>query len=188
MAIRPITRTLVPKLSFVSLIVSLLLVSGCSSEYERSKKPAGDWSRGLLLGESNIKQSVALEVDPRGQVHLTWIERSSGEDQEERLHYVRLNERGQVEVDRPLALDLPRPRSPHLLVDQSNQLHLVLLSRTDGLQALYQVRIDADAQPAEPVRLSREGENVNSFQVYLTANGETALLWDSEPADGEAGI
>ena len=188
MAIRPTIHSFGPKLLFVFLIVSLLLVSGCSSAYERSKKPAGDWSRGLLLGESNIKQGVALEVEPRGQVHLVWIERSSGQDQEERLHYVQLSAQGQVEVDRPLALDLPRPRSPHLLVDRSNQLHLVLLSRTDGLQALYQVRIDAEAQPTEPVRLSREGENVNSFQVYLTADGETALLWDSEPADGQAGI
>ena len=58
MAIRPTIHSFGPKLLFVSLIVSLLLVSGCSSAYERSKKPAGDWSRGLLLGESNIKQEI----------------------------------------------------------------------------------------------------------------------------------
>jgi hypothetical protein len=165
-----------------------LLVSGCGSAYERSEKPAGDWSRGLLLGESNIKQDVALEIDAQRQVHLAWVERPSDRSQEERIHYVRLNQQGQVEVDRPLALGLPRPRSPQFLLDEGNRLHLALLFRTDNRQELYHVRIDAQGEPSDPVRVSREDENVNSFQVYLSADGEQTFIWDSEPADGQAGI
>lgn len=188
MPIRFTIRSLAPKLLIAGLVVSLLLVSGCGSAYERSEKPAGDWSRGLLLGESNIKQDVALEVDAQRRVHLAWVERPSDRSEEERLHYARLNEQGQVQVDETLAIDLPRPRSPQFLLDTGNQLHLALLSRTDGLQELYRLRIDAGAQPTEPVRLSREEENVNSFQAYVTADGETAFMWDSEPAEGQAGI
>jgi hypothetical protein len=165
-----------------------LLVSGCGSAYERSGKPAGDWSRGLLLGESNIKQDVALEIDAQRQVHLAWVERTSDRSQEERIHYVRLNQQGQVEVDSPLALGLPRPRSPQFLLDEGNRLHLALLFRTDNRQELYHVRIDAQGEPSDPVRVSREDENVNSFQVYLSADGEQTFIWDSEPADGQAGI
>jgi hypothetical protein len=165
-----------------------LLVSGCGSAYERSEKPAGDWSRGLLLGESNIKQDVALEIDAQRQVHLAWVERPSDRSQEERIHYVRLNQQGQVEVDSPLALGLPRPRSPQFLLDEGNRLHLALLFRTDNRQELYHVRIDAQGEPSDPVRVSREGENVNSFQVYISTDGEQTFIWDSEPADGQAGI
>jgi hypothetical protein len=188
MRIRVTIRTLPPKLLLAFFVVSLLLVSGCSSAYERSKKPAGDWSRGLLLGEGNIRQDVALDVDAQRRVHLAWIERPSDQSEEERLHYVRLNQQGQVETDRTLSLDLPRPRSPKFFVDEGNQLHLALLSRTDGLQELYHVRIDAEGQPTEPIRLSREGENVNSFQTYVSADGERAFIWESEPVVGQAGI
>jgi hypothetical protein len=188
MRIRFTIRNVAPRLLLAFFVVSLLLMSGCGRAYERTKKPAGDWSRGLLLGESNIKQGVALEVDAQRRVHLAWTERPTDRDAEGRLHYVRLNQQGQVEIDRTLSLDLPRPRSPKFLVDQSNQLHLTLLSRTEGLQELYHVRIDAEGQPAEPVRLSREGENVNSFQAYLSADGERTFIWDSEPAEGQAGI
>jgi len=188
MPIRSTFRNPVPRLLLAGLVVSLLLVSGCGSAYERSEKPAGDWSRGLLLGESNIKQDVALEIDAQRQIHLAWVERPSDRSQEERIHYVRLNQQGQVEVDRPLALGLPRPRSPQFLLDESNRLHLALLSRTDDRQELYQVRIDAQGESSDPARVSREGENVNSFQVYISADGEQTFIWDSEPADGQAGI
>jgi hypothetical protein len=99
-----------------------------------------------------------------------------------------LNQQGQVEVDRPLGLGLPRPRGPQFLLDQGNGLHLALLSRTDDGQELYHARIDAQGEPGDPVRLSREGEDVSSFQVYLSANGERTFIWESEPADGQAGI
>jgi len=166
--------------------ISLLLVSGCASDYERSKKPAGDWSRGLLLGESNIKQAVALEADAQGRIHLAWIEKLS--DQEESLRYARLNQQGQVEIDEALSLDLQRPRRPRFLVDEGDQLHLALLSRTDGVQELYHVPVDAQGSPGEPVRVSQDGQNVNSFQVYRPPEGNIALVWDSDSDDGQVAV
>jgi len=170
----------------VFFVVSLLLVSGCSSAYERSDKPASDWSRGLLLGESNIRQSVALQVDAEQTVHMAWIEALS--DEAEGLHYAQIDREGRVSVDRTLSIDLPRPRSPRLLVDASEKLHLGLLSRSDGEEGLYHAWIDAAGQVTEPTRLSREGEDVDSFQMDLSTAGKIRFTWASEPDDGQPGI
>ncbi len=171
---------------FAYLVVVLLLASGCSSAYERSEKPSGDWSRGLLLGESNIKQSVALQVDAEQRVHMVWLEALS--DEAEGLHYAQLDQQGRVSVDRALSIDFSRPRSPQLLADASDRLHLALLSRSDGEQALYHTRIDAAGQATELTRLSREGENVDSFQMDLSPTGKIRFTWASEPDKGQTGI
>lgn len=176
----------VRQLLLALLAICLLLMSGCSTAYERTKKPAGDWSRGLLLGESHIRQAVALEIDAERRVHIVWIERLS--DQEESLHYARLNRQGQVEIDQPLGIDLPRPRGPRLLADGANRLHLALLSRADDTQELYHAHIDGQGRPGEPVRVSSQGETVNTFQLYLSPDGEIAFVWGSEPATGQRGV
>ncbi len=173
-------------ISLVFFVVSLLLTSGCSSAYERSDKPAGDWSRGLLLGESNIKQSVALQVDAEQDIHMVWLEALS--EEAEGLHYAQIDQEGQVSVDKALPLDLTRPRKPQLLVDASETLHLGLLARSDGEQTLYHAWIDAVGQITELTPLSREGETVDSFQMDLSPAGEIRFTWAGEPDDGQPGI
>jgi len=179
------------KICQVLLIVFLvsttvLLLSGCSVQSDRSDKPSGDWSRGLLLGRTAAKQPVALQVDADKHVHLVWCETTA--DRKEALHYAHLNEQGQVMVNQPLGLHLPNPRRAQLLVDRENNLHLVWLSRAEGQQSLYHVLIDQDGRPAQPLLLSREGEDVDSFHTYLSAEGETAFVWSSQPENEQKGI
>jgi hypothetical protein len=181
------TKTGLRDVLLMSLAVSVLFLSGCSAAaYERTDKPSRDWSRGLLLGEGNIRQSVALAIDPQRRVHLAWIEPLP--DQSEGIHYVQINQLGQVEVDRTLSIDLPFPRQPRFLVDQGDELGLVLLSRSDGIQGLYLVPFDATGQTGAPVRLSELGEEVASFQVYLPPTGDTIFIWDGRSAAGTTGI
>jgi hypothetical protein len=181
------TRLRFLRILLVILAVSLPFLGGCSdSAYERSDKPDGDWSRGLLLGESNIKQPAAFAVDTGRHVHMAWTERLS--EQQEGVHYAQLSPQGQVSVDRTLPIDLPAPRRPQLLVDRNNRLHLVLLSRTDDTQRLYHVLLDANGQTGDPTLLSEEEEEVNSFHTFLSATGEMAFLWESQPEAGQPGI
>lgn len=179
-------RRTVRQVLFIIFAVSLLLSSGCSSEYERSGKPMGDWSRGLLLGESNIKQSVALETDAEQDVHMLWVE-SPSEDVES-LRYARLSKDGQVSINRALAIDLPFPRKPQLLIDQSGNVHLALLSRSDGEQALYHARIDDTGEAGELSRLSTAGEAVESFQMFLSPDGTPHFIWANAADAEEPGI
>ncbi len=159
--------------------MSVLLLSGCSVKSDRSDKPSGDWSRGLLLGRTDTKQSVALQVDADKHVHLAWC--TSSANAGDALHYVHLDEQGQVLINKSLGINLPNPRKPQLLVDRENNLHLSWLSRIEDQQRLYHVLIDQNGQPTLPLLLSREGENVDSFQMYLSAAGEIAFVWSSQP-------
>lgn len=172
----------------IAFLVSttVLLLSGCSVQSDRSDKPSDDWSRGLLLGRTAAKQPVALEVDADKHVHLVWCEITA--DRGEALHYAHLNEQGQVMVNQSLGLHLPSPRRAQLLVDRENNLHLAWLSRAEGRQSLYHVLIDQDGRPAQPLLLSREGEDVDSFHTYLSAEGETAFVWSSQPENEQKGI
>lgn len=168
------------------LLIFVLLLSGCSVKSDRSDKPSDDWSRGLLLGRTGIKQPVALQVDADKHVHLVWCE--IADDGGDALHYAQLDQQGQVLVNEPLGIALPNPRKSQLLVDRESNLHLAWLSRTGGRQELYHVLIDQSGQPTEPLLLSREGEDVASFQMYLSAEGETAFVWSSQTEDEQAGI
>ena len=158
----------------------ILLLSGCSVRSDRTDKPSDDWSRGLSLGRTGIKQPVALQVDAQKHVHLAWCEVVA--DRGEQLQYAHLDEQGRVLIRASLGIDLPYPRKPQLLVDSENHLNLAWLSRTEGRQSLYHVLIDQNGQPTEPLLLSSEEEDVESFQMVLSAEGETTFIWSSEPA------
>ncbi len=168
------------------VVFAVLLATGCASDYERSEKPADDWSRGLLLGESNIRQAVALQVDSERRAHLAWVEAPSGD--EERLRYAQIDSQGQVAVDRAVPTDLPQPRRQQLLVTQDDELYLGVLSREEGEQVLYCAQLDPLGSIGEPLRLSREGMDVESFQMIDAGDGTVQVLWAGEPDDGEPGI
>lgn len=168
------------------LFLSVLLLSGCTPESDRTEKPSTDWSRGLLLGRANVKEPVALQVDTAKQVHLAWSERvASGQY---RLHYAHLNEQGQVLFNELLSIDLPNPRKPQLLLDGEDNLHLGWLSLSEKVERLYHVQIGQDGQPTEPLLLSRIGEDVDTFRMYLAPDGHVAFVWSGEPQDEQAGV
>jgi|GEM_PF-854063 len=175
------------RIGLMVFVIALLFATGCTSSYERSEKPAGDWSRGLLLGESNIKQSAALQVDTEGRVHMVWIEIPSGE--QGTLRYAQLDREGRVTVDKALPIDLAQPRRPQLLVDGDGDLHLAFLHRSDGEQLLYHVQIDSAGGTTEPVRVSRDGEHVDGFRMFQTPREKgLQFVSASELDNGDAGI
>jgi hypothetical protein len=170
----------------VFILIFILLLSGCSVESDRSDKPSEDWSRGLFLGQTALKQPTALQVDAEKHVHLVWCEiTAEGGDA---LHYAQLDEKGAVVINQRLGVDLPNPRRPQLLMDGEGHLHLIWLSRSEGLERLYHTLIDETGQPAEPLLLSREGENVGGVQAYLSPEGEVALVWSGQRESEPAGI
>jgi len=170
----------------IVLFVFVLLLSGCGVEKDRSDKPSEDWSRGLSLGRSGIKQPVALLVDADKHVHLVWGESAAGG--EDRLHYAQLDQQARILINESLTMDTPNPRRPQLLVDGENNLHLAYLSRAEGRQRLYRVLLDQNGRPTEPLLLSREGEDVDSFQMYLSAEGKVAFIWAGKPENEQVGI
>jgi hypothetical protein len=104
------------------------------------------------------------------------------------MHYAHLDKEGQVLLNERLAITLPSPRKPQLLLDREDNLHLAWLSRTQNEERLYHARIGQDGQPTEPLLLSRKGEDVDSFQMYLSPGGEIAFIWSGTPEDEQEGI
>ncbi len=169
----------------VVILVVIVLLTGCAVESDRSDKPSEDWSRGLLLGQTALKQATAMEVDASGRVHLVWCEITS--DGADALHYARLED-GAIMLDRSLAIELPNPRRPQLLLDGDGALNLVWLSRSQDIERLYQTILDESGEHTEPLLVSREGEDVGKFEAYLSPAGELALLWSGRQADESVGI
>jgi hypothetical protein len=165
---------------FIILLAFTLLLSGCSVESDRSDKPSPDWSRGLRLGQSNLRQPVALQVDANKHVHLVWCD--------EGLYYARLDAQAHILTNEPLPIDLPQPRKPQLLVDNQDRLHLAWLIRDQEVQKLYHVPIDPQGKPGTPLLLSWENEDISSFQMYLSPAGKVTFIWASELENGIRGL
>ena len=136
-------------------LLLLVLLAGCSMESDRTEKPAPDWSRGLILGQTSLRQPVGLAVDSRQHAHLVWVDRG--------LHYTRLDAEAQVIIDERLDINQPNLRRPQLIVDGEDRIHLAWLSRRGEAQRLYHVVIGASAETGSPLLLSRENENVTGF-------------------------
>jgi len=168
------------------LLTFVLLLSGCGVESDRSDKASDNWSRGLLLGRTAFKQPVALQVDADKRVHLVWCEIAA--DGGDALRYAQLDQQGQVLVNEPLGIALPNPRKSQLLLDEENNLHLAWLSRAESRERLYHVLIDRNGRPAQPFLLSGEGEDVASFQMYMSAEGAVTFVWSSQTENEQAGV
>jgi hypothetical protein len=168
------------RIRFLALLLVVLLSSGCAVESDRTEKPAPDWSRGLILGQTNLRQPVALAVDAAKHVHLVWLDQG--------LHYVQLDAKAQVLVDKALDVDLFNLRQPRLQVDRENTVHLAWLSRKDDVHRLYHTTISSSGDVNAPLLLSREGENVTGFQMYLSPQRSVSFAWAGEPQDGGGGL
>jgi hypothetical protein len=161
-----------------------LLLGGCQVESDRGEKPGPDWSRGLRLGQTGLRQPVALQADADGHVHLAWIDLTLPG----RLRYAHLDRQAHVLLNEQLDIDLPNLRRPQLLVDGDNRLHLAWLSRQEGVQRLYHTLVSPDGQAGELLPLPGRMEAVSSYQMYLAPGGDVAFVWAQELEDGTSDI
>jgi len=174
------------KSSSVGLVLILVammgLLVGCDLGAEKSFRVASDWSRGATVGTSALNNPVGLCVDAEGSpVHLAWvIEGENGE----MIHYVQLNERADVVVDRDLAIPARHPHHLQLLSDGRGGTHLFWQDSLEGALGLYYMRITSEGQPASyPIRLSLAGVTVGSFSTGTNSRGEIEVFWSSEDGD-----
>jgi hypothetical protein len=165
---------------FITLLLLLLALSACAVESDRTDKPGPDWSRGLILGRTNLRQPVALAVDAEKHVHMVWPYQG--------LRYVQLDAQAQILVDETLDIDLFNLRRPRLLVDRQDSVHLAWLSRDRGIQRLYHATISSPGEIDTPRLLSREGENVTGYQMYLSPGRDVGFVWAGEPQEGDGGL
>ena len=161
-----------------ALIALLLVLGGCGVTSNRSDKASPDWSRGLRVGVTSANRPVALQVDGRGHVHLVWYAKTAETGQ---LHYVQLDERARVLVDRDLDIPTPHPCRPQLLLDRRGNMHLAWIAREEAAGTLFHAFLGDDGELlSEPLRLSLPGKKVQSYQMCLARDSGVEVFWSAE--------
>ncbi len=77
------------------------------------------WSRGKVIGETPVKQRVALQPAPDGGVFLVW------QNMEEQLEIARIGADGQVILSHALPVAAKDAHAPQLLAGAGGRLHLL---------------------------------------------------------------
>jgi hypothetical protein len=131
-------------------------------------KAAPDWSRGLRIGTGfyGVDGGAPLAVDEEGKVHLVWALRPATGEYD--LHYARLDDRGIVEEEHDLNLDLYEPRRVRLLTGSEGFMHVFLLALPERGRpsSLFHLTLDGDGQVEEPPSLISSGSRrCNGYDV-----------------------
>jgi len=160
---------------YTILLAVLLVLVGCDVVSDRSDKPSSDWSRGLRIGVASLNQPVALQVDGRGHAHLVWYTKT---EEISKLHYAQLDDQARVVMEKDLDIPSSDPHRPQLLLDEQGNMHLALLAREDGVKSLFHFLLGHDGEAlSEPIRLSLQGKDVESYQICLGQEGRVEAFW-----------
>jgi hypothetical protein len=172
-----------PSVVMLFILVSLLLI-GCA-ERTRGLKVAGDWSRGVQVGQVDQMGTiapVALAVAPGGDlIFLTWPVETGAD--EHTLHLTILDQKGVPLVDRSLdlkaALASGNPAQPQLTISaDGSSLLLTWIDENETSPGLYHVRLATDGAALSPAyRLSPQDFGVKSYQVAPLTGGDFLIVW-----------
>jgi hypothetical protein len=161
-------------------LIALIALVGWGRTYIPLRTPQGSeaWSRGRLLGVTPVSVPVDIQVAPDDRVCLSWI------DLDDRLHVVKLGERGQTIADRRPALETKVPREPRFLVGPGGEIHLAWLETAEERSILTYARLDSDGSVrVAPIALSLAGDKAQSLNLAFSRRGEVGIFWT-----GAAGI
>ena len=165
------------------ILLAVILLTGCGSEGQKTRKPAGDFSRGMLLSAEAIG-SPSAAVNPEGDLIQVVIPGQNGETGNS-FQYIRLDQEAGIVMDQELDLELaPYVRSPQVIAI-GEELHLVWAAResTQENWELWHAIINADAEVTSTPKLVSMGtERVSQFEGTEDDQGNLTIVWE----DGNA--
>ena len=178
------------RLYFVLILAAIaMVISGCGEYGPNSRKPAGDFSRGLPLSSDAIGPP-AMSVDVDNGIAQVVIP----EPNDEGLmifRYVQIDQGGERAIQKDLDLELPPyVRSPKL-VGHNQAQHLFWAARestTEGWN-LYHAIIDSVGDVISPPALiSRGTESVSQYEGAVDSQGNLTIAWEDRGDDSIWGI
>ena len=161
------------------LLAAAIALSGCGEYGPNSRKPAGDFSRGLPLSTEAIGPP-AMIVDPvEGNVQV--VIPSPNEEGLTSFRFVQVNQEGKIVIQKELDLGLPpHVRSPKL-IENNQALHLVWAARestTEGWK-LFHAMIDTNGDIVSSAELISQGsKRVSQYEVTGDSLGNLAVVWE----------
>ena len=162
----------------ILLILFGLLLAGCGGG-EKSRKPVGDFSRGLLLAE-DTSSLVEFRVDPAGD-QIRILIPFKKDDGSSGLRYLRLNSQVRIEVEKDLDVPLGRFIRIPILVSNGPNLHLFWAARKDPAEnwQLHHLILDPEGEVIfGPQTLTNAVRGISQFTVTEEDSGGALLLWE----------
>jgi hypothetical protein len=164
-------------------LLAVILLTGCGGVGQKTRKPPGDFSRGLPLSAEAISPP-AVAVNPEGNLIQVVIP-TQNEETGNSFQYIRLDQDARIVVDQELDIGLaPYVRSPKV-VNNGEELHLVWAARESTQKGweLWHAIINPDAEVTSPPKLVSQGtERVSQFEGTGDDQGNLTIIWE----DGNA--
>ncbi len=161
--------------SIVGLILAGLaaLAVAASSEMPMVPRAAEGWSRGMVLGSTPVKRSVALCPLADGGMLLTWA------DMTDRIELARVGSDGRVLDTFTLPVNAAKGRDPQVQVGPDGRLHLLWREEGGGPASVHYLLLEADGTPvAEPLMLSDPSHMVSEPPHLVRDDaGRLHALW-----------
>jgi hypothetical protein len=170
-------KRMIPVLVILSLVI---LLSGCQAGATKTRKTLPEWSRGEQLGLAGLNQAIDLLAE-NDQVHLVWVAVGG-----KALHYVRLDDAGQVQAGTDLQSTGAHIADPTLLLPGDDSFGVLWTDNPNIPRALFYGQYSLDGQLVQgPTRLSPTEARVSSYAVAQNLDGSSDIFWaDEMPSDG----
>jgi len=175
-----IRRSIIHKFPvFVFILLAVVLLAGCGGMGQKTRKPPGDFSRGLLLTDE-ASGTPSAAVNPEGNLIQVVIPSQDG-DSGNSFRYIQIDQDARITMDQELALGLaPYVRSPKV-VNNGEELHMVWAARksTNKGWELWHAIINTDAEITSLPKLISQGtERVSQFEVTGDDRGNLTIVWE----------
>jgi len=167
---------------FVLILLAIVLLAGCDGMGQKTRKPPGNFSRGLSLTDQASGTPSAV-VNPEGNLIQVVIP-SQSENSRNSFRYIQIDQAARITMDQELGLGLtPYVRSPKV-VNNGDELHLVWAARRSTSKGweLWHAIINTDAEiTSQPKLISQGTDRVSQFDVTGDDRGNLTIVWeDSE--------
>jgi hypothetical protein len=134
------------------------------------------WSRGKIIGQTPVKQRVALRPAPDGGVFLLW------QNLEKRFERTHIGVDGEVLMNLVLQVATKEAHAPQLMVGLDGRLHLVWREGRHPRTTIRYILLEADGTPvSQPETLSALTAPVlDAPQLVRDVDGRCHAIWTDE--------
>ena len=165
------------------LCACLCLLAGCAPTPTKSDRGHADWSRGLLVGQAGISDSIGATFQG-DMLYAAWAT-DDPEADAMGLRFAAIDSAATVLLSQDLDLPTDLPSQVRLNAGQQGHLHLTWLGTAQNTRLLFYARLSPDgALDTEARPLSLATERAAGYAALPTDDGGLRLFWYSD--DGVA--
>jgi len=154
-------------------LILVALAAWGASQTPMVARSSEAWSRGQIIGQTPVKRRVALQPAPDGGAFLIW------QNLEGRLALARINDGGQVVLERVLQIGARQACYPQLQIGPEGQLVLLWREGESSHSTIHYTLLEADGTPTStPPALSDPANPVLDTPCLVTdAEGRYHAIW-----------